>query len=216
MRKNFLAVAGLLWMMFLAFTACSETTEESTYFNWEERNRTYLDSIANVARTNSSGEWKVIKSYTLPADNLNGTVMTPDNTNYIYVRVLGEGTGETTVKYQDTVRVHYRGKLMNGTVFEQSFKAYELNEEALKVAIPSKFSASAVINGWTTALQQMKEGDHWEVFIPWTLAYGPTNSSSTSSTSSTIEAYSVLRFEMYLARIYPYEEYYGTTVPDWN
>lgn len=71
------------------------------------------------------------------------------------------GSGKTP-KATDTVKVHYTGKLIDGTVFDSSV---ERNE-------PATFGVDQVIPGWTEALQLMKEGDKWQVFIPSKLAYG--------------------------------------------
>lgn len=63
---------------------------------------------------------------------------------------------------EDTVKVHYRGKLIDGTVFDESYEGGQ----------PISFPVGAVIAGWTEALQLMKVGDKWELTIPSELAYG--------------------------------------------
>lgn len=74
-------------------------------------------------------------------------------------KVLQAGTGNKPTK-TDTVKVEYTGKLLNGTVFDKSDK-------------PAMLQLDRVIPGWTEALQMMKEGAKWEVYIPAKLAYGP-------------------------------------------
>lgn len=204
MRKSLYFIVSSLFLALFVLTACDETTEEYRFANWQSRNQLYLDSIVKVAQTNASGEWKILKSYTLPADNPNGIIEKTDPLNYIYVKVLEKGNGEQAF-YQDTVRVHYRGKLINEDVFDQSYKG-TLKPES---AVPAKFEASSLINGWTTALQQMKEGDRWEIFIPWSLAYGP---GVMAGTSTDILDYSVLHFDLQLVKRYPE----GTVVPEWK
>ena len=76
-------------------------------------------------------------------------------------KVVKEGAGESP-KATDVVEVHYRGKLLNGTEFDSS---YERNE-------PTKFPVNRVIPGWTEALQMMKKGAKYELWIPADLAYG--------------------------------------------
>ncbi len=76
-------------------------------------------------------------------------------------KVLSEGKGKTP-KATDTVTVHYRGTLIDGTEFDSSIKRGE----------PATFQVMGVIKGWTEALQLMKEGSKWQLFIPSTLAYG--------------------------------------------
>jgi FKBP-type peptidyl-prolyl cis-trans isomerase FklB len=75
--------------------------------------------------------------------------------------VLKEGTGPSP-KATDTVKVHYRGTLLDGTEFDSSYKRNE----------PTTFPVNQVIKGWTEALQKMKVGSKWKIFIPSDLAYG--------------------------------------------
>jgi FKBP-type peptidyl-prolyl cis-trans isomerase FklB len=65
-------------------------------------------------------------------------------------------------KTTDTVSTHYKGTLIDGTEFDSSYKRGE----------PVTFPVSGVIAGWTEALQLMKEGAKWQLFIPSNLAYG--------------------------------------------
>jgi FKBP-type peptidyl-prolyl cis-trans isomerase len=76
-------------------------------------------------------------------------------------KVVTEGVGKQPKK-TDTVVVHYKGTLIDGREFDSSYKRGE----------PAEFGVSQVIKGWTEALQLMKEGAKWQVFIPWQLAYG--------------------------------------------
>lgn len=76
-------------------------------------------------------------------------------------RIIKEGKGESP-KATDMVTTHYRGKLVNGTLFDSSYSRGE----------PVKFTVNGVIPGWTEALQLMKPGATWELFIPAKLAYG--------------------------------------------
>jgi FKBP-type peptidyl-prolyl cis-trans isomerase FklB len=76
-------------------------------------------------------------------------------------KVLTEGTGKTP-KAEDTVTVNYKGTLIDGTEFDSSYKRGQ----------PATFQVKGVIKGWTEALQLMKEGSKWQLFIPPELAYG--------------------------------------------
>ena len=141
------------------------------YTDWEERNQHYIDSIASVAKANQGnavGQWKIIHTYKYPQQ---GLVM-GDVNEYVYCKVLEVGDGATPM-FTDTVAANYCGKLIplyNGSVvtFDQSYQG-ELNSD---VATPSIFAVSGVITGWTTALQEMKEGDRWELYVPSDLGYG--------------------------------------------
>lgn len=193
MKKSIFWVLGLLFSVSVAFTSCDETADAvDPYYKWTERNQLYIDSIARVANANP-GEWKVIHTYKFnpPVNDLN-----PDVNDYVYCKVLKNGTGTMKPLFTDSVDTHYRGQLIplydgSKVVFDQSFLG-ELNPE---VAMPVKFTVSGVIEGWTTALQHMVEGDHWEVYIPYNLAYGTYGQSD-------IPGYSTLIFEVQLAKIY--------------
>ncbi|WP_192821075.1 FKBP-type peptidyl-prolyl cis-trans isomerase [Rufibacter sp. LB8] len=75
--------------------------------------------------------------------------------------VLESGSGKTPGK-SSNVTTHYHGTLINGTVFDSSYERGE----------PATFPVNGVIAGWTEALQLMKEGDKWRLYIPGDLAYG--------------------------------------------
>lgn len=80
-------------------------------------------------------------------------------------RVLKAGDGRQPTK-ADQVIVHYKGTLIDGREFDSSYKRGE----------PAKFGVTQVIKGWTEALQLMKEGSKWMLYIPWQLAYGEKGS----------------------------------------
>jgi FKBP-type peptidyl-prolyl cis-trans isomerase FklB len=82
-------------------------------------------------------------------------------TSGLQYKVLEKGTGKKP-GLEDTVTVHYRGRLTDGTEFDSSYKRNE----------PATFPVKGVIAGWTEALQLMKEGAKWQLFIPANLAYG--------------------------------------------
>ena len=76
-------------------------------------------------------------------------------------KILNEGDGRMP-KASDTVSVHYRGTLIDGTEFDSSYKRGK----------PTSFPVNRVIAGWTEALQLMQVGDKWQLTIPSDLAYG--------------------------------------------
>ncbi|HUI11098.1 MAG TPA: FKBP-type peptidyl-prolyl cis-trans isomerase [Bacteroidota bacterium] len=88
-----------------------------------------------------------------------GVVTLPSGLQY---KVLVEGKGKTP-KLSSTVTTQYSGKLLDGTEFDSSYKRGEA----------ATFPVGGVIKGWTEALQLMKEGAKWELYIPSDLAYGP-------------------------------------------
>lgn len=84
---------------------------------------------------------------------------TPSGLQY---EVLTEGDGPRP-EANDQVEVHYTGKLIDGTVFDSSVDR----------GMPATFGVTQVIPGWVEALQLMKSGSKWRLFIPSNLAYGP-------------------------------------------
>jgi FKBP-type peptidyl-prolyl cis-trans isomerase FklB len=90
-------------------------------------------------------------------------------------KVIKSGTGKTP-KATDTVKVHYHGTLVDGSVFDSSVQRGE----------PATFPVDQVIPGWTEVLQLMKEGDKWQVYIPGKLAYGERSPSPKIGPNSTL------------------------------
>ncbi len=84
-------------------------------------------------------------------------------------KVIKAGKGASP-KPTSSVTTHYEGRLINGKVFDSSYKR----------GTPATFGVTQVIKGWTEALQLMKEGDQWELYIPSELAYGERGAPSGS------------------------------------
>ena len=94
-----------------------------------------------------------------------GVVTLPSGLQYIIVE---PGTGKQP-QATDNVEVHYRGKLLDGTEFDSSFKRGK----------PATFRLNQVIKGWQEGLQLMKEGAKWQLYIPPSLGYGPNGQGAT-------------------------------------
>lgn len=90
-------------------------------------------------------------------------------------KVVKAGTGKKP-KSTDTVTVHYRGTLINGTEFDSSYKRGQT----------VSFPVSGVIPGWTEALQLMEEGAKWQLFIPSNLAYGEKGAGNVIGPNATL------------------------------
>lgn len=175
-----------------ALASCSkDTVEADPYADWEMRNSIYLDSIANVcANPPSSEKWQKVLNYKLANDD-KLSINTFSTSDYVYMKYLAsEDASLLSPKSTDTVSVHYRGSLINGYVFDQSFSG-DWNDD---VAQSTSFAVNQVIIGWTTALQIMKEGDHVMLYIPYGMAYGTSGSGS-------IRGYSTLVFDLRLEGI---------------
>lgn len=97
---------------------------------------------------------------------------TPSGLQY---EVLVEGDGPMP-KSTDRVEVHYTGKLIDGTVFDSSVDR----------GVPATFGVTQVIPGWVEALQLMKAGSKWRLFIPSQLAYGPQGAGGVIGPNATL------------------------------
>ncbi|WP_294618190.1 FKBP-type peptidyl-prolyl cis-trans isomerase [uncultured Bacteroides sp.] len=102
----------------------------------------------------------------------------------VLCRVLESGQGSAAPRSGSVVSVHYKGTLINGREFDNSWKRN----------CPEAFRLNEVIEGWQIALQQMHVGDHWIIYIPYAVGYG-------TRTSGPIPAFSTLVFEVKLLGI---------------
>ena len=102
----------------------------------------------------------------------------------IYYKVLETGEGKVSPTVRSIVSVHYRGTLIDGKEFDNSYKRN----------CPEAFRLCDVIDGWQIALQQMHVGDKWTIYIPSEMGYG-------SKASGPIPANSTLIFEVELLGI---------------
>ena len=102
----------------------------------------------------------------------------------VQYEVLKEGNGAKPT-LTDSVKVHYHGTLINGTIFDSSVDRGK----------PITFAVTQVIKGWTEILQQMPVGSKWRVYIPYQMAYGDR------AAGAKIPPYSTLIFEMELLAI---------------
>ena len=110
-----------------------------------------------------------------------GIVTLPSGLQY---QVLQEGNGKSP-KATDQVKRHYEGTLINGKVFDSSYRRGE----------PATFPLNGVIAGWTEGLQLMKEGAKYRFFIPFNLAYG------TRGAGQDIPPYATLIFDVELIEV---------------
>lgn len=100
-------------------------------------------------------------------------------------KYLTKGTGAKSPTANDDCNVHYAGTLRDGTKFDSSYDR----------GTPATFKPTQVIKGWTEALQLMREGDIWEVYIPYELGYGARGS------PPKIPGFSPLVFKMELLEV---------------
>lgn len=175
--------------------SCSEKGEVDEFDNWDARNEAYIDSIARTAALNADGKWMKLKAYTLG----DSTSWYEGNNNYfVYVHKQKDGNGTYSPLFNDSVRVHYSGRLIptasypQGYNFDKSYSGTQLNE---LTDVPIINRTGGFIIGFTTALLNMKEGDRWTVYIPSYLAYKDADNAKIPKNSSLV-------FELQLAQIY--------------
>ncbi len=179
----------LLWsfVALVCFVSCSESDEVGEFDNWHSRNTHYIDSIADVARANIGGEWKIFL-----ATGLN-TELDWGNENYVYCKVMQQGGGTLHPMSNDSVTVNYRGRLIPtpnypaGYIFDQSYYG-ELDPD---FDVPVKLNLIGCVRGWRTAVVNMVKGDIWRIYVPYKLGYG-------ESASGSIPGYSTLIFDINL------------------
>lgn len=120
------------------------------------------------------------QDYLLENANKEGVQKTDSGLQY---KVIKEGEGKSPQSHQ-SVEVHYQGKFINGDEFDSSYK----RDQRIT------FRLDQVISGWTEGLQLMKEGAHYEFYIPSNLGYG-------SSQNGPIPAHSTLIFQVELFKV---------------
>jgi len=196
-------LGGLLSFLFL-FTACSESaSDDDEYANWQVRNEQYLAAVVNDSLKKTG--WQRIKNYSLNPDTEGKT------SEYIYVKVIenGDPSGDLPA-FTDSARVAYQGRLIPSKTYPEGkvFDGTVFGTYNNKTNANAKFliSNSSMISGFSTALQHMRRGDHWRVYIPTELAYGATGS------GTSVPAYSLLIFEMTLIDFSPA----GQAMPVWS
>lgn len=131
----------------------------------EERQR---EAAAAIAKVNSEAGEAFLKEN----GTREGVKTTESGLQY---EVIEDGNGAMP-KAGDDVTVHYTGTLIDGTVFDSSVER----------GAPATFGVTQVIPGWVEALQMMKEGAKWRLFIPSNLAYGPNGAGGIIGPNATL------------------------------
>jgi len=142
----------------------------------EIQGRLQAEEAANATKFAAEGE-----AYLAENAKREGVVVTASGLQY---EIITEGSGAKPSR-SDTVRTHYHGTLINGTVFDSSVQRGQ----------PAEFPVGGVIAGWTEALQLMPVGSKWRLHIPYQLAYGERGA------GGAIGPYSALVFEVELLDI---------------
>lgn len=127
-----------------------------------ELRKQYMAQMESKAKVAGSKNLKDGEDFLAANGKKDGVKTTASGLQY---KVIKSGSGATP-KPSDEVKVHYHGTLIDGTVFDSSVERGE----------PISFPVTGVIPGWVEALQLMKVGDKWQIYIPSKLAYGERGS----------------------------------------
>lgn len=177
-RENLLAgfVAGVL-------KNGKMTMEEARAYT-----QTAMDAIKEKATAEKYAENKEAGEKFLAENKTKEGVITTESG--LQYKIITKGNGEIPAD-SNTVKVNYRGTLIDGTEFDSSYKRTDKDGKTQ----PATFRANQVIKGWTEALTMMPVGSKWELYIPQELAYG------SREVGGQIKPYSTLIFEVELVGI---------------
>ena len=157
------------------YVSCMESSDEHS---WRVENEEFMAALAD-----STGIY--------PLEKMDSVITVEAGAKYEpivptgeYYKVLTQGTGRRPV-VGETVKVNYTGKFYDGTVFDSGCSSFDV-------------AYGSIIDGFYLALQRMRVGDRWVVYIPYWLGYGST---TYYYASPSIPAYSALIFDMELREI---------------
>jgi len=209
MRRIRKTLCFLLPLAALLLASCEEVQEASKYDNWQARNEAFIDSIARETGgliIDSEEKAAAVEVGRLFAIATTAGTMSGDQ--YVYCKKITANPDGRRPLYTESVSAYYYGTLITGDRFDGNFTGYSALDQGTLNATdkaptefdaPSEFSVSGVIAGWTAALQLMKTGERWMVYLPYQSAYGTSGSGS-------IPGYSALAFDIILDDIVADEE----------
>ena len=204
----------------LLLASCKDSDE--TYdpqHDWKERNAQWFAEVYDAARAEIAAakaqhpngndweqhcNWRIYKTL-LKSQDTQGA-----STDYIVCKINERGDGEWSAAYTDSVRLYYRGWIMdenyptsktNLTVFSQTYYGVFDKTTAAPIAMP----VTSTVEGFMTAVQYMVKGDDWDVYVPQQLAYKET-------ASDAIPAYSTLLFRLRIELVHKS----GTGMSEWR
>lgn len=187
----------------LAFTSCSESNGDTVdeFADWQNKNETYWSDLYTATQSRiaqGDSTWRIIPYWAV--DGLEPTQGTVEYgpMQHIIVHVLETGAGTETPAYTDSVRVHYEGHLIPSETYTAGYRfdASYTGSYSPVTSNPTILKISGVVDGMATALLKMRAGDHWMVYMPFTLGYGKKEQSGSS-----IPAYSNLVFDLRMVDI---------------
>jgi FKBP-type peptidyl-prolyl cis-trans isomerase FklB len=145
---------------------------QKTLLTEEQMNMSITNYLQQMKKEKSAAARKTGEEFLAANKTKPGVVTLPSGLQY---QVVKEGTGPKPGP-TDTVKCHYHGTLINGTIFDSSVDRGQ----------PIDFPVNGVIKGWVEALQLMPVGSKWKLFIPADLAYGDNQAGAKIAPGSTL------------------------------
>lgn len=209
-----------LLLPLLLFASCKSSDESyDAHHDWQARNAQWFAEVYDAAQAAiaeakalypNGNDWEDHCDWRIYRTLLKSQEIQGPSTDYIVCKINERGDGEWSPAYTDSVRLYYRGWIMdenyplsktNMSVFSQTY----YGEFDVATAAPLAMSVSSTVEGFQTAVQYMVKGDDWLVYIPQELAYKETS-------SDVIPAYSTLLYRIRIERVHKS----GTEMPDWR
>ncbi|MBO7119710.1 MAG: FKBP-type peptidyl-prolyl cis-trans isomerase [Bacteroidaceae bacterium] len=218
MNNRLRILLPVLSLLLLASCKNSDETYDP-HHDWQERNAQWFAEVYDTAQEAIAAakaqypngneweehcDWRIYKTL-LKSQDVQGAT-----SDYIVCKINERGTGERSACYSDSVRLYYRGWIMdenypaskeNMTVFSQTYYGEFDKTTAAPLAMP----VLSTVEGFMTAVQYMVKGDDWMVYIPQQLAYGSTESDA-------IPAYSTLLYRICIELVHQS----GTGMSGWR
>jgi len=160
-----LLTAGLISASLIALAACGKADTENAVDAAKAKAEAMADSAKDAAKAQAQAMTPSVSAVEadrwMQANGARPDVVTlPSGLQYT-VNTASKTPGNSPAPGQ-MVKVHYEGKLIDGTVFDSSYERGE----------PAKFPSDRLIKGWVEALGMMSPGDEWTLYVPPNLAYG--------------------------------------------
>ena len=178
--------------------SCSNDNDDTVdeFGDWQTKNETYWNDLYTATQNRiaqGDSTWKIIPCWSIDGlEPTNGPV-TYNKMQYIIAHVLENGTDTTYAAYTDSVQVHYERHLIPSVTYTAGYRfdASYSGTFSEVTANPVTLTIRSLTDGFATAVMKMRAGDHWMVYVPFTLGYGTTQESGSS-----IPAYSNLIFDL--------------------
>lgn len=204
----------------LLLASCKSSDESyDPHYNWQSRNAQWFAEVYDAAQAAiteakvqypNGNDWEEHCNWRVYRTLLKSQETQGASTDYIVCKINERGDGEWSPAYTDSVRLYYRGWIMdenypnsktNMTIFSQTY----YGDFDVTTAAPVAMSILSGVEGFQTAIQYMVKGDDWMVYVPQQLGYK-------GDASDAIPAYSTLLYRLRIERVHKS----GTGMPGWR